>query len=383
MVANLYYNQPLLATMARGFGTNASAIGAIPALTQGGYAAGLFLVVPLGDVVERRRLVLVLLALAGVSLAVTAIAPSLTALLPLSFAIGVFSVVPQVLIPFAASRALPEARGRTIGTIMGGLLTGILLARTVSGFVGAHAGWRTMYGGAAVLMALVAVVLSTSMPARTERESDAALLQPSYGALIRSLGQLWAEHSALREVSLIGAMCFAAFSAFWSTLAFFLTAPPWHFGSQAVGLFGVVGVAGVLAAPITGRLADRHPPRLTALVSIFILVAAFVVLALGRYSLPGLIAGVVLLDLGAQTALVSNQARIYALSTGAASRLNTVFMTSYFIGGALGSVAAAWAWQRAGWTGVCASALTMLAVGLIPYVRRNIMPETTRELPRR
>jgi predicted MFS family arabinose efflux permease len=361
VVANLYYNQPLLPLIATTFGVSASASGVIPALTQAGYATGLFFLVPLADFLNPRRLLCSIVAIVAVALAIGGLAPSIVWLQAMSFVIGVFSVVPQILLPLAASMSLPNERGRTIGTIMAGLLTGVLLSRTVSGVLAHWFGWRVMYEGGAALMLVALVMIVAIVPKRDVSEPF------RYGEVLRSLLHLARTEPILQETSLIGAMAFGAFSAFWSTLAFFLVAPPWRLSSDAAGWFGLVGVAGVAAAPLVGRLADRRSPRMTAAAALAIMLASFGVFAIGRHSLLALVAGVLLLDLGVQSALVSNQARFYAISATAASRLNTVFMTSYFLGGALGSVLAAHAFLRYGWSGTCAVGAAMLLLALLPY----------------
>jgi predicted MFS family arabinose efflux permease len=361
VVANLYYNQPLLSLIARSFHAESAAAGVIPALTQGGYALGLFLLVPLADYLNPRRLVGTVICVVTVALLVAAAAPTIEVLQVASFVIGVFSVVPQILVPLAASMADPAQRGRTIGAMMAGLLTGVLLSRTLAGFVGHYFGWRAMYATGAVLMivalALVWFVIPNRPPTGTFR----------YGELIRSLGKLTRNEPVLREVSFVGAMCFGAFSTFWTTLAFLLAAPPWRMSSDVAGLFGIVGVVGVTAAPLIGRRADRADPRRTVAYAILIMLAAFLIFAAGQHSFAALIIGVILVDLGVQTALVSNQARMYAINAEAAGRLNTIFMTSYFLGGALGSALASLAWTHFGWPGVCGVAIAMLLFALVPY----------------
>jgi predicted MFS family arabinose efflux permease len=365
VVANIYYNQPLLDLIAGDLHCPAPASGLLPALTQAGYATGLFLLVPLGDFFDLRKLLSAILALVTASLVVAGFARSILLLQCASYAIGIFSVVPQILLPFAASNAPDGERGRTIGTMMAGLLTGILLARTVSGFVGKWFGWRAMYFGGAAMMLAVLLLIVMVVPEREERPPF------RYGDVLRSLVGLIKQYGALRETSFIGAMCFAGFSAFWSMLAFFMATPPWHIGSDGVGLFGLIGVSGIATAPIIGRLSDRRSPRSTARIGIGIMLTAFGCFAAFRYSMPGLIAGVIILDAGVQSSLVSNQARIYALSSEAASRLNTVFMTSYFLGGALGSALAGYAWHHFGWNGVCVTGATLLLLAFAPYAKRE------------
>jgi len=347
-VANIYLLQPLLAIVAREFATTPRAVGVVSMLTQVGYGSGMFFFVPLGDVLERRRLMLVLLGAATVALLAAAATPSLPLLALASLAIGVTSVVPQLAVPLAAHLAPPAERGRAVGTVMGGLLVGILLARTASGFLGAHLGWRAVYVIAAGLMLVLGAALRGFLP-RSHPE-----VSLPYPTLLRSLFTLLAEEPVLREAALLGALGFAAFSVFWSTLAFFLEARL-GLGADVAGLFGVLGAAGALAAPIIGRRADRTSPRANAGLMLAVALAGFGALAVTGHRLVGLVAGVLLLDVGVQGNHVSNLARVHARRPDARSRMNTVYMVTYFVGGSLGTAVGTWAWTGYGWTGVCAA----------------------------
>ena len=303
---------------------------------------------PLGDRVERRRLIVGLLLLVAVALAGAALAPSLSLLAAASLAIGCTTVIAQVILPLAAQLAGPLRRGKVVGTILSGALLGILLARTVSGFVGAHFGWRTMFWAACGLALALAAVLARALPA------SPAVATLSYGRLLTSLGGFVRREARLREASLIGALMFAGFSAFWTAFVFLLESPAYGYDSRAVGLFGLIGAGGAAAAPLAGRLADRRGPRAVLSVTIGLTLASFVVFAALERRLSGLVAGVVLLDLGVQATMVSNQTRVYSLVPGAESRLNTVYMVAYFLGGSLGSTLGAAAWSAWRWPGVCA-----------------------------
>lgn len=362
-VANLYYNQPLLAIMAQSLQASPHAIGFIPMLTQIGYATGILLFVPLGDLTEQRRLITTMLSVTAVTLALAAIAPNLSWLAVAHFGIGMTAIAAQVMIPLAAQLTPAPARGKVIGTIMGGLLIGILLARTVSGFVGAIWGWRAMYWFASGLMLVLAVTLSRALP----RHQPA--LQLSYLSLMRSLVRLIRTQPILQEASMVGAMCFGAFNAFWTTLVFFLAQSPYHYGSEVTGLFGLVGVVGAAAAPLVGRLADRSSPRLTVGLGVTITMIAFIVFWFLKYQLWGLIIGVILLDLGVQSTQVSNQAKIYSLPSEMHSRLNALYVMFYFVGGALGSFLGAYGWSRWHWNGVCGLSLLMLTVAFVSFFR--------------
>lgn len=364
-VANLYYAQPLLPGIARDLGVTAGQVGWVPVFTQVGYAVGLLLFIPLGDAVERRRLILALVLASAGALLAAAVAPGATWLAIACLAVGFFTVIPHVAVPLAAHLAAPAQRGRVIGLIMSGVLAGILLARTFAGLVGGAFGWRAVYALAAagmlVLAAGLARLLPPSPPERAVR----------YGELLASLGPLLRDEQELRRPSFVGAMVFASFSVFWTTLAFFLETPPYHWGAEGAGLFGLVGLSGALAAPLVGRLSDRRGPRYATGVSLAVALASWAVFAaLGR-TLAGLVAGVVLLDVGIQSAHVSNLARIHALDPAARSRRNTVYMVAYFAGGALGTFLGVRAWARFGWAGVCAAGAGFLVLALAGWARRG------------
>lgn len=364
-VANLYYNQPLLAAIAESFHAAAHQVGFIPMLTQIGYALGMFLFVPLGDLQERRRLIVVMLFTSAIALAVAAVSPSITWLIVASLAIGMTAIGAQLIVPFAAQLAKPEERGKVVGTVMSGLLIGILLARTVSGFVGANFGWRAMYWIGSSLMIVFAIALLRLLP------KSQPSLRMSYLELLQSLLKLVREQPVLREASMIGAMSFGAFSAFWSTLVFLLQKPPYHYGSEVAGMFGLVGIVGATTASIAGRLADKKSPRLTVGLSIAITTSSFLIFWLFGYQLWGLVVGVILLDLGVQATQVSNQVRIYSLPSEAHNRLNALYIMFYFVGGALGSFLSTYGWSRWQWPGVCAAGLLMLLVAFAAFFRKS------------
>lgn len=358
-VANLYYHQPLLGDIGRTFQASDRALGLIPTASQVGYALGLLLIVPLGDSLERRRTIVLMSALVSLALLGVALAPGLPWMVTASGLVGVTTVVPQLLVPFAANLAPAASRGRVVGTVMSGLLIGVLLSRTASGFLGVRFGWRAMFWIAAALMLVLAGVLRLTLP----RQPVSATLP--YPALLRSLVGLVREEPVLRLHSLLGALTFGGFSAFWSTLALHLQAMPQHYGPQVAGLFGVVGVAGAIAAPLAGRYADARGDRRINAFAIGILLLSFGVLGVLGQWLWGLALGVILLDLGAQANHISNQTRVYALRPEARNRLNTVYMVTYFAGGATGAWLGSLAWSRWGWSGVCAVGGAMALTGLV------------------
>ena len=364
-VGNLYYAQPLLPEIARTFGAAPREVGLVAVLTQVGYGAGMLLFVPLGDVLERRGLMLALLGAVTLSLLAAGGAPSIAVLAVASFAVGFTTVVPQLAVPRAAHRAAPAERGRAVGTVMSGLLVGILAARTVAGFVGERLGWRGMYVIAAVAMIALAVMLRALFPRSLPEQAM------PYPRLLASMATLVRREPVLREASLLGAGGMGAFSAFWATLAFRLEAPPFGLGPRAAGLFGLVGIGGALAASAAGKLADRLPPRALGGAFLAIALGGFAALYFAGGSLWGIGLGVVLLDLGVQGSHVSNLARIHALSPAERSRRNTVYMVTYFAGGALGTALATAAWGRWRWAGVCVVGAAVLGASLSVWGARR------------
>lgn len=370
MVANIYYNQPMLGLLARDFAVGGAEIASVPVLTQVGYALGLLLLSPLGDMVERKRLILMTAAALTAALVATAAAPNLAVMAGASLLVGLLATVTQQVVPLAAQLAPAERRGRAVGTVMMGLLLGILLARTVSGLVAGLAGWRASFALAAVLTLAMTVLLAGRLP----RVPPTVLL--SYPGLLRSLLDLFLTHPVLRRAALVQALLFGAFSAFWSVLALKLEAPPLHLGSSVAGLFGVIGAAGALMAPLAGRLADRRGPGFLVILGALAVGLAFVPMLAWPNSLAALVVGVLVMDVGAQAAMVPNQTRVYALDAAARSRLNTVYMTLMFAGGALGSALGARAWAQWGWTGICVlgAAMGLAAAAVELLARRRLTP---------
>jgi predicted MFS family arabinose efflux permease len=356
-VANIYYNQPMLGVIKRDFAGSASA-GLIPTATQIGYGLGLFLLVPLGDIMDRRRLIVGQFLLLGAASFAASLAPTAFALILASLLVGICATVAQQIIPFAASIATPERRGSTIGTVMAGLLCGILLSRLLAGFVATYDGWREMFRLGMPMAVIAAVAMAITLP------RDYPHTGMPYAAAIKSLIHLWGSEPVLRRASLMQAGMFASFSAFWTILALHLEEPKFHLGADAAGLFGLVGAVGILAAPLAGRLADRRGTELVLCVGAVLTLASWLLFVLWD-SLAGLVIGVIALDLAMQSTLISNQHLIYALRPEARSRLNTVFMTAMFIGGAAGSIGATLAWERAGWAAVCGFGVILALTALV------------------
>ena len=366
-VANNYYAQPLLHTIGASFGVPGSTAGLLVTASQVGYAAGLAFLVPLGDVLERRRLITRMMVITSAALAVAAAAPNIAVLGGALAAVGVATVAAQIIVPMTASLAAEQQRGRAVGTVMSGLMIGILMARVVSGLVAATVGWRPVYVIAAVLMLVLAGVLRRMLPAVQPSGSS------SYRVLLRSVLTLIRSEPVLRQRMVLGAVAMGSFSILWTSVAFLLSGPPYHYGSAVIGLFSLAGLAGAVAAPQVGRLADRGYGRLGTLGTVVILMASWGLLALGAHWLAALIPGIVLLDLGAQALHISNQSDIYALRAEVHSRLNTAYMVAYFTGGAVMSAAASLVFSAAGWGGVCVLGALTAAAGLAvwPWTRRR------------
>jgi predicted MFS family arabinose efflux permease len=355
-VANIYYNQPMLQLIGKELPVAASLIAPV---TQLGYAIGLFLLVPLGDIVERKRLIVGQFLVLAAALVAVAFAPNSAMIVIASVLVGAGATVAQQIIPFAAHLANPAKRGATVGTLMSGLLGGVLLSRTVAGYIGTSWGWREMYmiavpialiGALSMWRILPSIAPSTTMP---------------YSTLLKSIGTLWKELPELRRAALSQALIFAGFSSFWTVLPFQLGQPDLGLGAETAGLFGIVGAVGVIAAPIAGRVADARGPAVVVRLGAIISALSWVLFAISP-TIPGLIIGVIALDFGMQSALVSNQSLVYSLRPEARARLNTVLMGSMFLGGAGGSAIAMLVWTNSGWLAVAAAAglASIIAVAL-------------------
>ena len=361
IVANLYYNQPLLEDMGRTFNVGSSKAGQVGGLTQLGYAIGMLFIAPLADMVRRKRLIMSSLALAAIALVFAGISPGINFLILASFLIGVFSLIPQLLVPMTAHLAKPAERGSKIGFVMSGLLLGILLSRTVSGFVGAHLGWRMMFYIAAGIMVIIWLLLFFILP-EVEPEYNG-----SYGSLMKSLVTLIRDEPALRIASLRGALCFACFSAFWITLTFLLK-ENFNEGSDVAGLFGLVGAFGAIAAGLMGKLSDKMDAYKLSAFTLLLITVSFIIFIFSGHSIFGLIIGVIVLDMGVQATHISNQSLIFALQPEARNRINTVYMVSYFIGGGLGTYLAGLVWSNYKWTGVCILGISFSVIAIVVHL---------------
>jgi predicted MFS family arabinose efflux permease len=358
-VANNYYAQPLLATIRTTFHASAGEAGLIVTAAQVGYAAGLVFVLPLGDILERRRLVFVMSILCAAGLIGEASSPVLPAMFAAAALVGATSVVAQILVAFIASLAGDAERGRVVGSVMSGLLLGILLARTVAGYVAQIWSWRAVYVVAAALMVILALTLWRELPVYR----DANRLK--YRAVLASVVSLFRTEPTLRRRCFYGFLSFAAFSVLWTSLAFLLSASPYRYGTGTIGLFGLAGAAGAGMASVAGRLADRGHHVKVTIATAFLILVAFVVLWVAPDVLAALIIGIVVLDLGCQGIHVTNQSEIFKLAPQARSRINAAYMACYFAGGTLGSVGSAMCFSEGRWPAVCGLGVALAAVAFL------------------
>ena len=348
VVMNIYYNQPILNAIADSLAIGSSAVAWVSTATQLGYAAGLLFVLPIGDSVDRKRLIALTTLLSSGALIAVPLSANLPVLLLSSFALGATSVTPQLVVPYAAGLAAGSRRGRVVGFVMSGLLIGILLSRSLSGFIASRLSWHTVFWLAAGVMLLLSGILWIVLPSQHAHGAS------SYVRLLGSLPRLFNSEPIIRRHSAIGALAFGTFGAFWTTLAFYLHSRPEHYGPGLTGLFSLVGVTGALVAPMAGHLAESRAPRKVNGLFLGLVLLSFAIMSLnGSHALWVLGVAVVLLDAGIQGNQIANQTRIYSLPPPLHSRINSIYMVIYFLGGALGSLIGAQAWAIAGWSGVC------------------------------
>jgi predicted MFS family arabinose efflux permease len=346
VVANNYYNQPLLGMIARELGESEAATSKVAMFTQMGYAAGLLLIIPLGDMYRRKRIILIDFIFIIVSLLVFALSQSLTVMIIASFFIGLTSVVPQVFVPIAAQLSRPEDKGKNVGIVMSGLLVGILASRVFSGLVGEYLGWREVFYIAAGMMVVMAALIAWLLPDMRPTFSG------TYGQLMRSIARYTKDLPALRLASLRGALGFGSFSIFWTTLTFRLEQAPFFQGSDVAGMLGLVGIAGALAASLGGYISGKVNKNVLIAISCSLMILSWVIFGVGGSSYIGLIIGIIFIDMGLQGMHVTNQTIVFSSHPEASNRLNTVYMVSYFVGGSVGTLVGGQAWQQYGWTGV-------------------------------
>lgn len=374
VITNIYCTQPILPLIQAGLGVDLASVNLVAGAALLGFATGLALLLPLGDRVDRRKLVLGQIALAFFFALAACMAPGIWALVGASFGLGIVSCVPQQLVPFAALMSSPGERGRSVGTVVSGIMVGILLGRTVAGVVGDAYGWRAVYAMEAAFMIPVWLAARALLP------RGIPTTQLSYARLLASLWPLLRDHRPIRESMLIQSLLWACFNVFWVNLAALLANGPWHLGSSWAGAFGIIGAAGALAATVGGRAADRLGSRTVIGTSIVIVTLSWLLMAGAGTSLVLLVIGVIVLDIGVQAALVANQTRAFAADPAAQGRINSLYMTATFIGGALGVAASGWLMERHGWTGVAVFGMVLGAVAGVIHLlgaraqRRSALP---------
>jgi len=365
VVANLYYNQPLLNLIARSFNVSEAAVSNVALTTQLGYAFGLLFIIPLGDKISNKKILQVDFLVMILALLAAAMSPSLFYLSLSSFIIGFTSAIPQLFVPMAAQLSDEKGRGRAIGIVMSGLLIGILGSRVISGFIGERFGWRLMYYAAVVLMLILFFILKFKLPKINPTYKD------SYLSLMKSLWFYFTSEPSLRLATLRGALAFGGLSAFWTTLVF-LMEDNFSLGSGATGLFGLFGIVGALAATVAGKLNDKIAKNKIILFSTLLLIASWGIFLISGNSLFGLVVGIILVDLGLQVLHITNQNIIFSKNPEARNRVNTIYMVGFFIGGALGTSSGAFAWQHFQWSGVSVLGILLSAsILVVHYMFRN------------
>ncbi|MEP1552039.1 MFS transporter [Paraglaciecola sp.] len=357
--ANLYYVQPILPLIAREFDLDMSELGIIPALNQFGYAIALLFISPLGDSIARRQLIAVLSLVLVVASSLTAFAPNFAAIVTAMFFIGLGANITQQLIPFAASIVKAKDKAATLGTLMMGLTLGILLSRTASGFVAEHFGWRGVYIMSGLVAALFGLLLYVFLPVNKPQSNL------RYWPLLQSTLSLFKRHKALQHFTLAGAFWFAAFNVLWATLAIYVSNDPFNYNAQQAGLFGVIALAGVIGAKVSGRWVNVLGSKTLIMLSLLLIAIGFIVTGLFASNLTALIIGIILIDFGVFSAQVSNQVRVFNIDETAQSRVNGIYMLGYYIGGALGSIAGVKAFALYQWHGVIAVSLVFISLSAI------------------
>jgi len=361
IVANIYYCQPLVVLIAKDFNLTETVAGRITYLTQIGYALGLFLLVPLGDMFERKKQILIITGLAIFALLLAALAHSFFVLQIASVLIGACSIVPQLILPLAANLSTDENRGANIGMIMSGLLVGILASRAVSGSIGFWLDWRAVYYIAAAICALLIILMAKRFP------QSYPAFKGTYKELMRSMFGYIKSQPALRETSIINFLAFAIISAFWTTMVLFLANPPFNFQTLQIGLFGIAGAAGALAAPLVGKLSDGGNPRKNLMIGFILQLVSMVLFYFTGGHLYLFIIGIILIDIAQQAIHVTNQTRIYTLIPEARNRLNTIFMSVSFIGASCGSALGLWLWGQGGWALFCYGITGIILINILIY----------------
>lgn len=342
IVANIYYNQPILKEIGDSVNAAESEIGRISMLAQFGYGLGMFFLLPLGDKLDRKKLILTLCGLLTLTLILVTFSSSLTGICILSFFIGLFSVPAQIILPMAATLDKVN-RGKTVGTVFSGILVGILGARVLSGLITQWLGWRYVYGISAVLVLIMGILLKIYLPEVPPR------FKGSYGSLLKSTLSLVKEYSILRQAALLGAFTFGVFCSFWTTLTFHLSAAPLNYHAGTIGMFGLIAIGGALVAPYFGKLADQGNTYQSLLITVSMIIGSILLIKIFPYSIIILIISIFFLDIGVQATQITNFTKIYSLHEHAHSRLNTIYMTTYFIGAAIGTYFGLLSWKLGQW----------------------------------
>lgn len=361
IVANIYYCQPLVILVAAEYNLTESGAGTTTYLTQAGYALGLFLIVPLGDMFERRRQILIITGVAVAALLTAALSQSFLLLQIASVLIGASSIVPQLILPMAANLTSDEKRGPTIGVIMSGLLIGILASRALSGSIGFLWGWRAMYFIAAGICLLLLLLMAKRFP------QSKPTFNGTYKRLMLSMWHYLHTIPALREASLTNFLAFAVLSAFWTTMVLFLANSPFNFQTLQIGLFGIAGVAGAFAAPLVGKLSSGRNSRKNILFGLVLQLISIIAFYVTKSNLYLFIAGIILIDIGQQAIHVTNQTKIYTLIPQARNRLNTIFMSISFVGASLGSALGLWLWDKGQWPLFCVGIASVVTMNIFIY----------------
>lgn len=373
-IASNYYAQPLLHSITHDLHIAVEHAGSIIMTAQLSYAVGLLFITPLGDMIERKRLILILMLLSTCGLVISASSQNLWMLIVGTAMTGLFSTVAQVLIPFAATLAKPEHRGKIVGTLMSGMLLGILLGRTFAGAISTIADWHYVYWIATGIMLIVTFLLWLSLPRYRNHISI------NYLQLLLSIGALYRQEPVLKIRSLLAITSFTLFSLLWTPLAFLLTDAPYHYSDFIIGLFGLAGAAGALGSPIVGKLSDKGKGKTATTIGLALLLASWLPLSLAQYSIITLILGVILLDFAVQVTHVSNMSAIYQIRPEARSRINTGYMVSYFTGGMLGSVGSTYLFSHYGWIAIVIAGTILGILGLIIwyfYTKTYTISETS------
>jgi predicted MFS family arabinose efflux permease len=361
-VGNLYWAQPLLKYIGDSFGVSTSVAGLLVTVTQVGYAIGIFLIVPLGDTLNRRRLLPAIMALSAIALAACAIAPSFNMLLVALGLTGMSTVTGQLLLPMAGDLATNEQRGRVVGTVASGTLTGIVVSRTISGLLADAFGWRAIYVTAALVATVLALVLSRALPESPARPAV------SYRKLLGSVLAVVRRYRSVQVILAIGSATFAVFTMFWTGLTFLLSSAPFSYSATQIGLLGLAGLAGTVAAQRAGQMHDRGWSRPATSAALVLAIVALVIVVLGASSIVMILIGTVLFQAAIQIVNVLNQIRLFAVDPSARSRLNTAFVTGNFIGGAIGSAIAGALWQLGGWSAVIGAGMGLMALALLVWL---------------